>query len=126
MLKRVTIPEGFTLQQIAQRLSEDNLVEEKVFLSSARDPQWLDQLGIEGPSLEGYLFPDTYLFHRGMTVQAIQKKMVQRFKEVFDGLTARGGNQGPPQSEKNGYPGLHGGKRKRPSQRTAFGGLGFL
>ncbi len=86
MLKRVTFPEGFTLQQIARRLSENNLVEEKVFLASARDPQWLDQLEIEGPSLEGYLFPDTYVFHRGMSVQAIQKKMVQRFKEVLDGL----------------------------------------
>ena len=86
MLKRVTFPEGFTLQQIARRLSENNLVEEKAFLASAGDPQWLDQLGIEGPSLEGYLFPDTYVFHRGMSVQAIQKKMVQRFKEVLDGL----------------------------------------
>lgn len=86
MLKRVTFPEGFTLQQIARRLTENNLAEEKAFLTSARDPQFLDGLGIEGQSLEGYLFPDTYVFHRGMSVQAIQKKMVQRFKEVFDGL----------------------------------------
>lgn len=86
MLKRVTFPEGFTLQQIAHRLAENNLAEEKAFLTSARDPQFLDQLGIDGQSLEGYLFPDTYLFHRGMSAQAIQKKMVLRFKEVFDGL----------------------------------------
>jgi UPF0755 protein len=86
MLKRVTIPEGFTLRQIAQRLAEENLVEEKAFLLSARDPQFLDNLGIKEPSLEGFLFPDTYIFHRGMTIQAIQKKMVLRFKEVFEGL----------------------------------------
>jgi UPF0755 protein len=86
MLKRVTIPEGFTLRQIAQRLSEENLVEEKAFLISGNDPQLLADLGIEGASLEGYLFPDTYIFHRGMTIQAIQKKMVLRFKEVFKSL----------------------------------------
>jgi UPF0755 protein len=86
MLKRVTIPEGFTIQQIAKRLAEENLVEEEVFLTSARDPQLLETLEIDGQSLEGYLFPDTYIFHRGMTARIIQKRMVQRFKEVFSGL----------------------------------------
>jgi UPF0755 protein len=90
MLKRVTIPEGFTLQQIAKRLAEENLVEEKVFLVSARDPQFLEALEIDGQTLEGYLFPDTYIFHRGMAVQTIQKRMVQRFKEVFSRLQEKG------------------------------------
>lgn len=86
ILKRVTIPEGFNLQQIAQRLSQENLVEEKAFLTSSRNPQFLARLGIQGASLEGYLFPDTYLFHRGMSVEAIQGKMVQKFKKVMHGL----------------------------------------
>ena len=86
MLKRVVIPEGFTLQQIAQRLSEENLATEKSFLTSANNPQFLEDLGIEGRSLEGYLFPDTYVFHRGMSVQAIQTKMVRRFEEIFNGI----------------------------------------
>ncbi len=86
MVKKVTIPEGFTLQQIAQRLAEEKLVEEKLFLSIARDPQWLEQLGLAGSSLEGYLFPDTYVFHRGMSSEDIQKKMVERFKKVFSSL----------------------------------------
>ncbi|MBI4766767.1 MAG: endolytic transglycosylase MltG [Deltaproteobacteria bacterium] len=90
MLKRVTIPEGFTIQQIAKRLAEENLVEEEVFLTSARDPQLLETLEIDGQSLEGYLFPDTYIFHRGMTPRIIQKRMVQRFKEVFSGLQKQG------------------------------------
>jgi peptidoglycan lytic transglycosylase G len=85
-LKRVTIPEGFTLQQIADRLSEDNLADKRSFLFSARDPRFLNQLGIGGASLEGYLFPDTYVFHRGMSSRDIQKKMVQRFKKIYNGL----------------------------------------
>ena len=91
MLKKVTIPEGFTLQQIAKRLSEENLVEENIFLSSARDPQFLEALEIDGQTLEGYLFPDTYIFQRGMSVQTIQKKMVQRFKTVFTELQGQEG-----------------------------------
>ncbi len=100
MLKRVTFPEGFTLKQIARRLSENNLAEEKAFLDSAKDPRLLTQLGIEGPSLEGYLFPDTYVFHRGMPVQDIQKKMVQRFKAVWAGLTAVEGVKDPVEIKK--------------------------
>jgi UPF0755 protein len=100
MLKRVTIPEGFTLQQIANRLAEENLVEEKVFLTSARDPQFLEVLEIDGPSLEGYLFPDTYIFHRGMTAQTIQKKMVRRFKEVFSKLQEEGKSLKSPEIKK--------------------------
>jgi UPF0755 protein len=95
MLKRVTFPEGFTLKQIARRLSENNLAAEKAFLDSAKDPRLLTQLGIEGPSLEGYLFPDTYVFHRGMSVQAIQKMMFQRFKEVWAGLMTEEGLKAP-------------------------------
>jgi len=91
MLKRITIPEGFTLQQIARRLSEENLVNEIEFLSSAYDPQFIKALGIDGQSLEGYLFPDTYMFHRGMSAQTIQERMVQRFQEVFLELQGRHG-----------------------------------
>jgi UPF0755 protein len=94
MLKRITIPEGFTLQQIARRLSEENLVDEKEFLASAHDPQFIKALGIDGQSLEGYLFPDTYVFNRGMSSQTIQERMVQRFKEVLTGLQEKEGNSG--------------------------------
>ncbi|HMK66055.1 MAG TPA: endolytic transglycosylase MltG [Thermodesulfobacteriota bacterium] len=83
MIRRITIPEGFTLQQIAHRLEEEKLVEEKSFLALARNQKWIAELNLEGPSLEGYLFPDTYIFHRGMSPEEIQKKMVQRFNQIM-------------------------------------------
>ncbi len=126
MLKRVTFPEGFTLQQIARRLSENNLVEEKAFLASAGDPQWLDQLGIEGQSLEGYLFPGHLCFSPGHECPGHSEKNGPEIQRGLGRSPERGGNQRHPQSEKNCYSGLHGGKRKRPSQRAASGGLGFL
>jgi UPF0755 protein len=83
MLKRVTIPEGFTLKQITERLVQENIVSGPEFQALARDEEWIAELGVDGASLEGYLFPDTYLFHRGMTVKAIQKRMVKRFQEIY-------------------------------------------
>jgi UPF0755 protein len=79
----VTIPEDFTLKQIAERLAEKQLVEEKIFLSVTTDPKFLASLRIEAPSAEGYLYPDTYDFNRAMTTREIVKKMVSKFwKEV--------------------------------------------
>ena len=47
---------------------------------AATDRKFLDAYGIEGPSVEGYLFPDTYQFVRGMTPEEMLGKMVQRMR----------------------------------------------
>jgi UPF0755 protein len=97
LLKRVTIPEGFTLKQIAERLAHENLAVADDFQAQARDRAWLTELGLPGSSLEGFLFPDTYIFHRGMPVQAMQKRMVDRFKEVYQRCLSQG-EADPPQN----------------------------
>lgn len=78
---RVTIPEDFTLKQIAERLAAEKLVEEKIFISVTTDPKFLASLRIETPSAEGYLYPDTYYFNRAMTTREIVKMMVSQFWE---------------------------------------------
>lgn len=66
----VTIPEGMRAEEIAERLSEANIMQQDVFLAAVRDPR---SLGIvedydflanlpPGAGLEGFLFPDTYRF----------------------------------------------------------------
>jgi UPF0755 protein len=99
LLKRVTIPEGFTLKQIAERLAHENLAVAEDFLASARDRTWLNELDLPGNSLEGFLFPDTYIFHRGMPVRAMQKRMVNRFREVYQRCRSNGAAEA--------FPGLH-------------------
>lgn len=82
----VTIPEGFTLSQIAQLLENLNLVEKKGFLQKTSSPAFIDALGLSqfaGSTLEGYLFPDTYHVLREMDPEDVIRMMVHRFRKVF-------------------------------------------
>lgn len=66
----VTIPEGFRLEEIADRLAENEIIARDTFLNAVRSPRTLSifddydflQALPEGASLEGFLFPDTYRF----------------------------------------------------------------
>ncbi len=86
ILHPVTIPEGFTTDQIADALAAKGLADKKRFLELTRDRALLRQYGISGPSFEGYLFPDTYHFSRGMPTLAVLDTMVKRFKQVVSPL----------------------------------------
>jgi UPF0755 protein len=82
----VTIPEGYTLFQIAQLLEDLNLVEKKEFLQKASSPIFINALELPqfaGPNLEGYLFPDTYHLFKEMDPEEVIRMMVHQFKKVF-------------------------------------------
>lgn len=83
MLHRVTVPEGFNLRQIAETVEHAGLVSAVEFLAAASDPQMIENFKISGSSLEGYLFPDTYLFSRQTSARKVIEVMVHRFDEVF-------------------------------------------
>lgn len=86
ILYPVTIPEGFTRDQIADALAAKGLADKKRFLELTRDKTLLRQYGISGPTFEGYLFPDTYHFSRGMPTSSVLDTMVKRFKQVVSPL----------------------------------------
>jgi len=79
----VTIPEGYTLRQIAHLLQEKGLADAGSFLSLASDQRFVQSMGIRGISLEGFLFPDTYRFSKGMGEKRIMEVLVARFHAVF-------------------------------------------
>jgi UPF0755 protein len=62
ILYRITIPEGVTLKKAAKILDEAGICSAGDFLEAAGDPEILSLYMIPNPSMEGYLFPDTYLF----------------------------------------------------------------
>ncbi len=80
----VTVPEGFTVAQIARRLAARGMVRESEFLTLARTQGRTFRVnGWTPPSddLEGYLFPDTYRVPRGTTARAVITMMLTEFDE---------------------------------------------
>ncbi len=79
----VTIPEGFTLAQIAPRVAEVSGVSADSVRSVLQTPGLAEELGVPGPGLEGYLFPDTYRFASGVPVRVVLGAMARRYRAVW-------------------------------------------
>ncbi len=90
----ITIPEGFNLYQIAEILERAGVSSQRAFLEKARDPLLIASLGLEGDSLEGYLFPDTYNFPKGFGEEPVIRQMVSRFNAIFAPLAKRAEQMG--------------------------------
>lgn len=88
-LHTFTVPEGFTLKQIARLLEQKELADNSEFLRLSSDPGLCEELGLGGPNLEGFLFPDTYKIARGMPVERVIRVMVDRFWSVCSGELAQ-------------------------------------
>lgn len=93
---RVTVPEGLTLEETADRLVTARLGDRDAFLAAMRDPKPIADLDARAEDLEGYLFPDSYTFVADTPPQAIVEAMVTNFRrrwrgEVAPKLTAGGG-----------------------------------
>ncbi len=80
--RRITIPEGFNLFQIRDRLEANGITPEGSFMRHAEDPAFLRRLGIASASAEGYLFPDTYRFPEDSDARNVIAVMHRRMKEV--------------------------------------------
>lgn len=75
----LTIPEGFTLRQIARRIAESGFGDQATLLELAYDADFIAALGVEATSLEGYLFPETYNFVPGTSERSLLRMMVEQF-----------------------------------------------
>ena len=82
----VVIPEGQRASEIADRLAAAGLADREAFLEVVFDPEVPIRLGVEGSSLEGYLFPDTYRFARGLPPERVAEEMVGEFMRVYRDL----------------------------------------
>ncbi|WP_430592923.1 endolytic transglycosylase MltG [Humidisolicoccus flavus] len=80
---RVVVPEGFTLNQVWARLAEGTGIPEGDFVKASIDPQSYG-LPLEAVSLEGYLFPATYIFDPSASANEIIQIMVNRTFQALD------------------------------------------
>ena len=85
---RFTIPEGFEIRQIVDKLVELGIADREALISALEshdyDYEFLKDLPKRKYRLEGYLFPDTYEVYRNTKAQDIVDKMLKRFDEVFN------------------------------------------
>ncbi|MDG5815578.1 endolytic transglycosylase MltG [Chitinispirillales bacterium ANBcel5] len=84
---RVTVLEGLTVEQTAQRIASVIDIDTTKFIAICYDTNVVRELGIkDAPSLEGYLFPDTYHFPEDASERSIINRMVSRFKQLYKTL----------------------------------------
>jgi len=81
-LHSVVIPEGSDRYDMARIFSAELGVNPQDFLATTARPDPVRNLDPQAPSLEGYLFPDTYLLPRGAPVRQIVRTMLARFHQV--------------------------------------------
>lgn len=79
----VTIPEGYNVREVALVMGAAGLADPDEFMKRSSDARLVASLGLEGETLEGYLFPDTYEFTRGMGTDEMIARMVEKFKAVY-------------------------------------------
>ena len=80
----ITIPEGYTVHQIASLLEKKGVGKRSEFLKVANDPAFTEQLGIDAKNFEGYLFPDTYFFAKNLSPRKMISAMVEQFHITFN------------------------------------------
>jgi UPF0755 protein len=80
LVNTITIPEGYTLLQITPLLARTLKVPMDSVQAAVRDTALLARLDIPSPTLEGYVFPDTYAFPVGTTARQAVREMVYSFE----------------------------------------------
>jgi UPF0755 protein len=101
----VTIPEGFTMFDIAKAMEDAGLGSAAEFLRVAgTQTQLISDLAPDAKSLEGYLFPDTYQFTRTQSLDEMAAAMVHQFRQTAQQI------------------GLYGPQGLKPAQLPAVGG----
>jgi len=87
----LAVPEGRNIFEIAASVERLGLMPAREFLKVAREPALIRDLAPEAPSLEGYLFPETYHVTRHQSAAAICRMMTGRFRQVWKELGAAAG-----------------------------------
>ena len=83
---KVTFPEGRNIYQFGEILEKKGIIKKDEFVKYCKNPEIIKKLQINAPSLEGYLFPETYYFSPKSTIEQIVLTMHKQFKKVVSQL----------------------------------------
>jgi UPF0755 protein len=79
----LTVPEGFTVREVAPRVASISGVTEDSVRQLAADTALARSLEVPGPTLEGYLFPETYRFAEGVEPEFALRTMVEGYRRYW-------------------------------------------
>ena len=84
---KVTIPEGWTIDQISNMLKDKSLIDDKKFSLLCKNKSFIESLGFENlNSLEGYLFPETYFLSEDQNEKEIITMMIDEFNKTINSI----------------------------------------
>ncbi len=83
---KIVVPEGWTRFDIAKRLDSSRVCTLRAFLAASEDKKLLDELHVQGPSAEGYLFPATYDLELDSDAHDLVRQMVRLFDKRYAAL----------------------------------------
>ncbi len=81
---RVTIPEGSNIYDIAESFQSKTGMDSAFFIDLVKDSAMINKYDIDAPTLEGFLFPDTYFAFDSIPPHKVIDMMISRFFDVFD------------------------------------------
>jgi len=85
--QRITIPEGLQAREIAQIFQTKLQVDSSAFMAVVSSKAEVVGYGLQGETLEGYLFPNTYKMPWGVSPRRVVEILVSEFKkQVNDSL----------------------------------------
>lgn len=82
---RFAVPEGYSIYQLAELLEAREIFSRRDFLAACADRQLIRELGLPGPTVEGYLFPATYMITPAMKPAEVIRMMVTQFDRAYAG-----------------------------------------
>ncbi len=86
---KVTLPEGKSMLEFFALIEQAQIAKAADLLALARDKDFLAKFAITGDSVEGYLFPDTYLFRVNEKPQTVLTRLITRHQEVWNQLVGK-------------------------------------
>lgn len=82
----LVVPEGKNIFDIGAAVEDLGLFKAAEFVQAARNPAMIGDLDPKAPTLEGYLFPNTYRLGRHTTPERLCRMMTGRFREAWKSL----------------------------------------
>lgn len=80
----ITIVPGDSLMEIGEKFASFGIIDAAEFQALCSSGDFLDGLDIDAPSIEGYLFPETYRFPKGLDIKEVLSMMVDKLREKYD------------------------------------------